>query len=283
LQAAPFAQSSSTDWLWKFAQMYRNQFETLALHQSALGVSWWETLPDLSGTVGSLSAAGRFSFRLFALVLGQAALKSMTGKSDLDKIFEKQFGPLPDTPTATANKPATKPEDLDEKYTSVPAAATKLSSQLAGITSNTEAGMTAEIGKVFPNGNLNGITLATDLTALVKAPPSTVWTTMKNAATRLHFNGFKHLYVLNMIQLVLLCPNTQIVLQNDKDASAIVEALKKTLTECQEPLYDAATGATQVNSVYEFAARCPNVPVPLMAYCIQLALFDKLIAKSNLK
>lgn len=72
------------------------------------------------------------------------------------------------------------------------------------------------------------------------------------------------------------------VLENNQDAPAIVEALEKTLSDCQEPLYDAATGATLVNSAYEFAARCPEVPVPLMAYCLQLALFDKLIAKSNL-
>ncbi|KAH6910813.1 hypothetical protein BKA70DRAFT_1220669 [Coprinopsis sp. MPI-PUGE-AT-0042] len=280
-QAVSFAQSSSADWLWKFAQTYRDEFAMLALHQSAIGVSWWETLPDLSGAMGSLSV-GRFSLRLYAFVLGQAGLLSIYGKSDLDKIFEEQFGSLPDTPTATATKPATKPEDLDEKYVSIPAAATKLLSELGNITNNIEV----EIGKLFPNGNPEGTTLATDLTAFAKASLATVWIAMKDAATRLHFNGFKHLYVLNVIQLVLLCPDTKIgeysFLANGQDASAIVQVLEKTLTDCQEPLYDAATGATLVNSVYEFATHCPNMPVPLMAYCLQLALFDKLIAKSNL-
>ncbi|KAE9395487.1 hypothetical protein BT96DRAFT_144539 [Gymnopus androsaceus JB14] len=168
LQPASFAQSSSADWLWKFIQTYRNEFEALSFHQSALGASWWETLPDLSGTVASLSAAGRFSFRLFAVVLGQAALKSTIGKSDLDKIFEKYYGPLPDAPTINAaassgGNIAAKPEDLDEKYASVPAAAIKLSSQLTGITDNIETMMTAELSKVFPNGNPNGTTLATDV------------------------------------------------------------------------------------------------------------------------
>lgn len=61
---------------------------------------------------------------------------------------------------------ATKPEDLDEKYASVPAAATKLSSQLGKITDNTDV----EIGKVFPNGNPEGTTLATDVSSLLRPP-----------------------------------------------------------------------------------------------------------------
>jgi hypothetical protein len=77
--------------LWQFAQTYRSQFEALALHQSAVGASWWETLPDLSGVMNSLSV-GRFSLRLYAFVLGQAGLSSIYGKSDLDKIFEEKFG-----------------------------------------------------------------------------------------------------------------------------------------------------------------------------------------------
>jgi hypothetical protein len=88
-----FAKDSPHDILWQTVQTYQNFARNLAYHQSALGYAWWQPLPDLSDTVPSLEAGGKFSLRVFVFLLAKAANEQLQAGHASETLFEKFYKP----------------------------------------------------------------------------------------------------------------------------------------------------------------------------------------------